>query len=149
MDQYSSDSSYESDSGSDLEQVVIPKQKARAKPAAPQPVDQKPKRNYVKKQQTPEDAERIKQARIQVLAKAREAKAAKKQQQQKPPPQPVSVQPKPKQKKTPQIVNNYYYTNEPTAKPEPQTPRPQAKPKQQPKAQPTQQPRPPPNIFFV
>ena len=35
MDQYSSDSSYESDSDSDLEQVVMPKQKARAKPAAP------------------------------------------------------------------------------------------------------------------
>lgn len=141
MEPYSSDSSYESDSSdSELEQIkttVLPKTKVKPQPVAPitsipvaQPVTQpKPKRNYVKKVISPEDAAKQKANRIALLAKAREVKAAKKQQQQPPPPQQQPVQPKTKQRKPKQIVNNYYYTNDPKPTPQP-TPQPRAVVKQ-------------------
>ena len=97
---------------------LIPKSDTES---APEPPAQKPKRKYVKKVKTEEEAAAIKEKRIEILAKAREARKvnqAKKKEdldelkeiKQKP----VKEKKAKKEKKEATIVNNYYYTNDKT-----------------------------------
>ena len=77
MADYSSDSSYSDSSEEETLQKKPKLVRAKKTPEPAPPPEEpevKPKRKYVKKEKTPEEAEAIKAKRIEILAKAREAR---------------------------------------------------------------------------
>tara|TARA_R110001632_G_scaffold517_1_gene1843 strand:- start:59 stop:547 length:489 start_codon:yes stop_codon:yes gene_type:complete len=132
MADYSSDSSYSDSSEEDQLQKKPKLVRAKKTPEPAPPPEEpevKPKRKYVKKEKTPEEAAAIKAKRIEILAKAREAKKASQTKKKQDLDELKEIKQKPVKEKKPKkdkkeatIVNNYYYTNDtptnsPTAAP--------------------------------
>ena len=132
MADYSSDSSYSDSSEEETLQKKPKLVRAKKTPEPAPPPEEpevKPKRKYVKKEKTPEEAEAIKAKRIEILAKAREARKVNQAKKKQDLDELKEIKQKPlkekkvkKEKKEATIVNNYYYSNEtptnsPTATP--------------------------------
>ena len=119
MADFSSDSSY-SDSSEEETLQKRPKlvrAKKTPEPAPPpEEPETKPKRKYVKKVKTEEEAAAIKAKRIEILAKAREARKASQAKKKDDLQELKEIKEKPlkekkvKKEKKATVVNNYYYT---------------------------------------
>ncbi len=130
MADYSSDSSYSDSSEEETLQKKPKLVRAKKTPEPAPPPEEpevKPKRKYVKKVKTEEEAAAIKAKRIEILAKAREARKVNQAKKKEDLNELKEIKEKPlKEKKVKKekatIVNNYYYSNEtptnsPTAAP--------------------------------